>query len=54
MFMISKQGGNDHENLAGWRRRLKSRVEIIVIKEDEKVDRIKLSVFTALWSKLVN
>ena len=41
--MISKQGGNDYDNLAGWRRRLKSREEMIVIKEDGKVDRIKSS-----------
>ena len=46
MTMISKQGGNDHDNLAGWRRRLKSRVEIIVIKEDRKVNRIKFSGWT--------
>ena len=37
---ISKQ---DHDNLAGWRRRLKSKVDIIVTKEGGKVSRIKLS-----------
>ena len=43
MTMISEQCGNDHNNLAGWRRRrrLKSRVEIIVIKEGGKVCRQK-------------
>jgi hypothetical protein len=43
MTIISEQGEKDHDNLAGWRRRLKSRVEIIVIKEGGKVDSIKLS-----------
>ena len=38
--------GNDHENLVGWKRRLKSRVEIIVTKEGGKVERIKLSGWT--------
>jgi hypothetical protein len=46
MTIISKQGGNDHDNLVGWRRTLKSRVEIIVIKESGKGHRIKLSGWT--------
>ena len=40
--LINEQGGNDHDKQAGWRRRLKSRVEIFVIKEGGKVDRIEL------------
>ena len=44
MTIISEQGGNDHNNLAGWR--LKSREDVIVIKEGGKVDGIKFSGWT--------
>ena len=47
MTIISEQGENDNDNLAGWRRRLKKRVEIILTKEGGKVDSIKLSGWTS-------
>ena len=55
MTIISKQGKKDHDNLAGWRRRLKSKVEIIVIKKGGKVDRIKYGqiVYLVFYSIVV-
>ena len=46
MTIISKQGEKYHDNLGGWRRRLKRKVEIIVIKVGGKVRKIKLSGYT--------
>ena len=53
MTIISEQGEKDHDNLAGWRRRLKNRVEIIVIKEGGKVGRIKSLGYLVFYSIIV-
>ena len=46
MTIISEQGENDHDDLAGWRRRLMSRVE--------KQTELNYQDGKIVWSKLVN